>query len=168
MISLHKVTKANSVVLENLFQFFCHDLDGHCEPLPMKDGRYVVENFSLYYTHPRMPSFLIHEDSLPVGFVVVTLPEFSPNNKVHCVQHLFVLKGHRRRGGASATMTSIFNRFPGQYYISQAAENAPSIKFWQALYATLGIEYQDAVEGEGLDRVRVQRFTVQPMPKTAP
>ena len=58
MISLDKVTEANSAVLGNLFQFFCHDLAGVDEPLPMKDGRYVIEHFGLYYTRPGMESFL--------------------------------------------------------------------------------------------------------------
>ena len=158
MISLRKVTRANGAVLQNLFQFFCHDLAGVDEPLPMKNGRYVLENFSLYYTHPGMESFLICEGESPVGFVVVSVPPHFMD--AYCVQHLFVLNGHRRKGIATEAVTSVFRRFRGAYRVGQPFEYEPSIEFWKTVYAKEGITYRDAIEGEGLDKERVQRFVV--------
>ena len=130
MISLEKVTEANSAVLGNLFQFFCHDLADNDEPLPMKEGRYVVEHFALYYTHPGMQSFLICEDESPVGFVVLSVPPHFMD--VHCVQHLFVLNGHRRKGIAMEAATRVFRMFPGAYRVGQAYDNEPAVEFWRA------------------------------------
>jgi predicted acetyltransferase len=160
MISLEKVTEANAQVLANLFQFFCHDLAGVDEPLPMNDGRFVVEHFDVYYTHPGMQSFLIRTDALPIGFVVVSVPPHFMD--VHCIQHLFVLNGHRREGVASDAMREVFRRLPGAYRVGQPFEHAMSIEFWKTLYATEGITYDETVEGEGLDKERVQRFVVTP------
>ena len=159
MTSLKKVTEANSAVLENLFQFFCHDLADVDEPLPMKDGRYVLEHFSVYYDHPGMKSFLISDGESPVGFVVVSVPPHFMDT--YCVQHLFVLNGHRRKGIAAEAMTHVFRMFPGAYRVGQSFENEAAVEFWKTLYAKEGISYQETVEGEGLDRERVQRFVVQ-------
>jgi predicted acetyltransferase len=158
VISLEKVTEANSAVLENLFQFFCHDLADLDEPMPMKDGRYVVEHFSVYYSHPGMESFLICDDESPVGFVVVSVPPHFMD--VYCVQHLFVLNGHRRKGIAAAAMSSVFRVFPGVYRVGQAFDNEAAVAFWRVLYAKEGIAYQETIEGDGLDKERVQRFEV--------
>jgi predicted acetyltransferase len=158
MISLVKTTEANSAVLDNLFQFFCHDLADLDDPMPMKDGRYVVDHLSVYYTHPGMESFLINEDDLPVGFVVVSIPPHFMD--VHCVQHLFVLNGHRRKGIAAEAVTNVFRMFPGGYRVGQAFDNEPAVAFWKMLYATEGIMYTETIEGEGLDKERVQRFEI--------
>ena len=158
MISLQKVTAANAVVLRNLFQFFCHDLAAVDEPMPMKNGRYVVEHFRLYFTHPGMESFLICQGESPVGFVVVSVPPHFMDR--YCVQHLFVLNGYRRNGIATEAMTAVFSMFPGQYRVGQTFGYEPAIAFWKTLYASTGITYQDAVEGEGPDKERVQRFVV--------
>ena len=158
MISLTPVTEANSTVLGNLFQFFCHDLAAVDEPQPMEDGRYVVEHLSVYYEHPGMKSFLIHDDDLPVGFVVVSVPPHFMD--VYCVQHLFVLNGYRRNGIAAEAMRRVFRQFPGAYRVGQSFENEPAIEFWKTLYANEGITYEEAVEGEGVDKERVQRFVI--------
>ena len=158
MISLTKVTGANGVVLENLFQFFCHDLAAVDEPLPMENGRYLVEHFSVYLTHPGMESLLICDGASPVGFVVVSVPPHFMDT--HCVQHLFVLNGHRRKGIATEAVTTVFRRFPGEYRVGQPFDHEPSVAFWKTLYTKERIDYQESAEGEGLDRERVQRFTV--------
>lgn len=159
MISLKKVTRANAAVLRNLFQFFCHDLAGLDEPLPMKNGRYVVKHFPWYYTHPGMKSFLICDGPSPVGFVVVSVPpHFGARN---CVQHLFVLNGHRRKGIATEVMTTVFRRFRGPYRVGTPFENLPAIAFWKRLYAAHRLEVSEAIEGEGLEKERVQRFVIQ-------
>ena len=157
MISLETVTEANAGVMANLFQFFCHDLAAVDEPMPMKDGRYVVEHFSLYYSHEGMKSFLICDGESPVGFVVVSAPPHFMDT--YCVQHLFVLNGHRRKGIAADAVAQVFRKFPGAYRVGQPFDH-DSIEFWKALYAKEGITYDDAVEGEGLDKERVQRFVV--------
>ena len=158
MISLEKVTEATGVVLGNLFQFFCHDLASVDEPMPMKDGRYVVDHLSLYYTHPGMESFLVREGESPVGFVVVSVPPHFMD--VYCVQHLFVLNGHRRKGIAMEAIAAVFRMFPGAYRVGQPYGHEQSIEFWKTVYAKEGISYEETVEGEGLDKERVQRFVV--------
>jgi predicted acetyltransferase len=157
-ISLRKATESDATLLGNLFQFFCHDLAGVDEPMPMADGRYVVDHLSLYYTHPGMETMLICEGDAVVGFVVVSVPPHFMDT--YCVQHLFVLNGHRRKGIASDAMRMVFGKFPGPYRVGQPYEHASSIDFWKTLYANEGIEYQETVEGEGLDKERVQRFVV--------
>jgi predicted acetyltransferase len=158
VISLIEVTESNSGVLANLFQFFCHDLAAVDEPQPMQNGRYVVEHISIYHEHPGMKSFLICDEELPVGFVVVSVPPHFMDT--YCVQHLFVLNGRRREGIASDAMTEVFRKLPGAYRVGQPHEHQMSIEFWKTLYAKEGITYEDAVEGEGLDKERVQRFVV--------
>ena len=158
MATLRRVTEQDAPVLDNLFQFFCHDLAAVDEPMPMADGRYVVEHLSVYYTHPGMQSFLIDDGDAPVGFIVVTTPPHFMD--VHCVQHLFVLNGHRRKGIATQAVTSAFRMFPGEYRVGQPFEHQSSIEFWKRLYAKEGITYRETTEGEGLDKELVQRFTV--------
>ena len=160
MVSLARVTDGEAEVLRNLFQFFCHDLAAFDEPQPMHDGRYVVDHFDVYLTHPGMASFLICDDGAPVGFVIVSLPPHFMN--VHCVQHLFVLNGHRRKGLAGAAMSSVFRAYPGEYRVGQPFDHDASTAFWRALYAREGIAYDESVEGEGFDKERVQRFVVGP------
>lgn len=159
MITLTKLTSENASVMENLFQFFCHDLAAVDEPQPMENGRYVIEHFNVYYSHPGMESFLICDEESPVGFVVVSLPPHFMD--VYCVQHLFVLNGHRRQGVAREAMAAVFRRFPGAYRVGQPFEHELSIGFWKTLYAEEGITYQESVEGEGLDKERVQRFVIE-------
>ena len=158
MISLKPVTDANADVLANLFQFFCHDLAAVDEPMPMKDGRYVVDHFSVYFTHPGMKSFLVCAGEDPVGFVVVSVPPHFMD--ANCVQHLFVLNGHRRRGIASQTMAEVFRMLPGAYRVGQTFGYEPAIEFWKTVYADHGIAYEESIEGEGFDKERVQRFVV--------
>lgn len=158
MISLEEVTEERSGVMLNLFQFFCHDLAAVDEPMPMTDGRYVLDHFSVYTTHPGMASFLISDDGVLVGFVVVSVPPHFMD--VHCIQHLFVLNGHRRKGIATQAVDEVFRRFPGAYRVGQPFDHAQSVGFWQTLYERSGITCEDAVEGEGRESERVQRFTV--------
>ena len=158
MISLRKVTNENGAVLQNLFQFFCHELAVYDNTVPMKDGRYVLEGFHRYYTDPSLHSFLICAGESTVGFVVVS---WSSKTRSHIVQHMFVLNGHRRQGIATAAMTAVFERFRGPYRVGQIANHQDSILFWKALYAKRRIDYQDAIEGEGLDKELVQRFVIE-------
>src|SRR5688500_3469332 len=102
MASLQRVTDEHATVLGNLFQFFCHDLAAVDAPAPIAEGRYVLALLSVYWTHPGMESFLILDGKSPVGFIVVTTPPHFMD--VHCVQHLFVLTGHRRKGVAGAAV----------------------------------------------------------------
>src|SRR5688500_9013205 len=126
MISLTKVTRANSATLRNLFQFFCHDLAGTGDDgPPMKNGRYLFEKFSVYYTHPGMRSFLIREGAATVGFVVVSVPPYFMTDNSHCVQHIFVLNGHRRKGIAAEAMKQVFRKFPGKYRVGQPVAHTP-------------------------------------------
>ena len=79
-----------------------------------------------------MESFLICEDESPVGFIVVSVPPHFMD--AYCVQHLFVLNGHRRKGIATAAVTKVFRRFRGAYRVGQPFEHEPSIEFWKTVY----------------------------------
>jgi len=130
------------------------------EPLPMADGRYVIEHFDIYVSHPGMATMLICDDDEVIGFVIVSVPPHFMD--AYCVQHLFVLNGHRRRGAATEAMRAVFRSMPGEYRVGQPFEHAESIAFWKRLDKTELIEYAETVEGEGLEKELVQRFAVGP------
>jgi Predicted acetyltransferase len=81
-------------------------------------------------SHP----LIILKDEQPVGFALVSRPPRNRREQFdYCMAEFFVVASARRRGVGRDAAHLIFNRFAGNWLITEFAYNKAAVAFWRAI-----------------------------------
>ncbi len=160
-VTLEPATAAARSIISNLMELYLYEfsaVDGR--PIG-EDGCYGYATLDAYWSEAGRYPFLIKVDGRLAGFALVMeqriLDGHSPG---HLIAEFFVLRAYRRRGVGASIAAELFDRFPGPWWVSEHAGNAPALAFWRTVIGRYtGNVYQEEtwVEPDGTPCV-AQRF----------
>jgi predicted acetyltransferase len=128
-IELHAAQRDELETIENLMQFYIYDFS---EWLPLKLGDHGFFNIQPkldYWRNPTTRPFLITVDGELAGFVTVD-NETHIVGAEHNIGYFFVSRRFRGQGVAKFVVSTLLNRFPGQWQIFHIDANQPARLFW--------------------------------------
>lgn len=118
-------------VLENLFEFYLHDMAEWFKFDQLPDGSYT-QSTERYWQDGRYV-YLLYAADIPVGFALVgpadTLPHTTDMNE------FFVVRRHRRAGVASEFAEDVWRRHAGNWLVRVYRANEPALPFWRKTIA---------------------------------
>jgi len=129
-IELTPASREEQPILANLLELYAHDFS-ELKPLRLgDDGRFGYEHLPLYWQDDNRFPFLVRNGGL-AGFVLVKRgSEVSADAAVWDMAEMFVVRGQRRRGVATAVAHEVWRRFPGPWEVRVMEVNVPAISFW--------------------------------------
>lgn len=106
-----------------------------------------------WFADDRSHPLLILKADQPAGFALVVRPQPLPPTQPHIdfrMSEFFVLAKHRRLGVGQEAATLIFNRFAGQWEVTEYLRNAGAVGFWRRVISayTQGKYSERIVDGE--------------------
>ena len=136
IITLHPAQRDDLDTVNNLMQFYLHDLS---EWLPLKlahHGFFPNQLEESYWRHPATQPFLIHVDDELAGFIIVDNQTHLPNAE-HNISYFFLARRWRGQGVAQFVVSTLLRRILGQWQIFHIDANLPAKRFWAGLIPRL-------------------------------
>ncbi|MFF2092234.1 GNAT family N-acetyltransferase [Paenibacillus sp. NPDC058174] len=148
-IEVRLTDKNDAYIIKNMYPLYLHDLSGHYGLVPghtpNKHGiyedsdhyitlndQYQVQN--IWWEHPNaLFPYLIAADNRPAGFALIAAPPYCPPGADYFVNDFFMLQPFRGNGHAQIAITSLFQRFTGQWelYTNPSEKNGVGQSFWR-------------------------------------
>lgn len=125
------IKKHERPVLENLMQFYFYDFSAFNGADVTETGQFGEYPYtSLHWTEEnRHPYFIQHQGNI-AGFVLVSKIILDTRN-YYSISEFFVLKKFRKLGVGRKAAFSIFDRFTGEWEVTQIISNHPAQAFWR-------------------------------------
>ena len=155
-----KLIEANSEdknILENLFQYYLHDLSEYTENLGLEsDGRFDITDIELFITQDNLLPIKILLNNEIIGFIFL----IKGKTVDYVINDMFILRKFRSKGLGKVVTKIIFDQYKGSYVVMQLVNNKPAITFWHAIYHNSQIEYEENEMVSGEDLCLIQKFKV--------
>jgi predicted acetyltransferase len=127
-IDLELVTNHSRPVVENLVQFYIHDLSQFRFTRPDASGRFNHDDrYAIFFTDPDRCAYLFRDASGPVGFGLVR----GLSERRRLMAGFFVVRGVRRQNVGRVAALEMLRRHPGAWEIPFQEENAGAARFWR-------------------------------------
>lgn len=131
-IHLEKVSLEQKSVLANLMELYLHDFSEYDQSDVGPDGLFGFEYLDSYWTDTDRHAFIVYVKDHIAGFVLVNkIVILEENTGANSIAEFFIMRKYRRKGVGTQVATRILDMFPGQWEVSQVADNIPSTKFWK-------------------------------------
>lgn len=106
-----------------------------------------------WFADDRSHPLLILKDEQPAGFALIVRPPAMPQSRAvidHRMSEFFVLQKFRRLGVGRDAANLIFNRFAGQWEVTEYLRNAGAVSFWRRVIGlyTRGSYTERVADGE--------------------
>lgn len=128
---IQPVSITDKPVLRNLLELCHHDYSEYDNADVDEHGLFGYNYLDHYWTEPGRHAFLVRVDDRLAGFVLVRDVEDQHSSITHTIAEFFVMRKYRRQGIGRQVAWSIFDRFPGDWLVSQEEGNRPAQAFWR-------------------------------------
>ena len=166
--------RADQLFIERVHGDFVNDLAPDSTGVfPPLAGLAIVEgddDLQRWLADPQahLLTILLHKQ--PAGFAVVSIrrgsgPPGEATNPFRMTE-FFIARPLRRRGVGRAAVRLLFDRFAGEWLVTQSRRNAPAVAFWRRVIAQYsGGRYQERVGGDEIhQRLRTGTEPSGPVP----
>lgn len=119
-------------ILRNLMELYQYDFSefDSADLSPM--GIYDYPYLDHYWTEPDRSPFLVRVNNMLAGFVLVSRYNYFTGDKDSWVlSEFFIMRKYRHKGVGEFVAGQIFDRFSGDWQVSQIPENAEATAFWR-------------------------------------
>lgn len=112
-----------------LYQYDFSEFDGSDLGLM---GIYDYPYLDHYWVEPDRAPFLVRVDGNLAGFVLVARFNYLTGQKdAWVLAEFFIMRKYRHQGVGEYVARFIFDRYPGNWQVSQINENSPATVFWR-------------------------------------
>jgi predicted acetyltransferase len=131
-ITIDKVLIEEKQVLGNLFEFYNYEFSKYLDSLELQDdGRFGFEPLDSYLSEPHFYPYFIRVNNRLAGFVIVK-SEDKNGVSFNSIEQFFVMKKYEGKGIGKYVAKEIFDRFPGEWKVTQVQKNYPAQAFWRS------------------------------------
>jgi predicted acetyltransferase len=168
--------RADQLFIERVYGDFVNDLAPDSTGVfPPLAGLAIVEgddDLQRWLADPQVHLLTILLHKQPAGFAVVSIrrgsgPPGEAANPFRMTE-FFIARPLRRRGVGRAAVRLLFDRFAGEWLVTQSRRNAPAVAFWRRVIAQYsGGRYQERAGGDEIQqRLRTGTAPSGPVPET--
>ena len=141
-MTLRKADARDARLIENLFNLYRNDLSPYAPEFRGLDGEGYFEwgiSEQLLPFGDGVETYIISEDGLNLGLIVVTDARYAPEDCAWRFQELYLIRPARGKGLARQAALTLLNERPGRWCLSVYDLNVPARRFWESLIAERGI-----------------------------
>lgn len=129
-IEIIETTIADRPLMTNLYQYYMYDFSDLIDDMDLlEDGRYSIDDLGGYWVNPWNHVFLLKVDDKIAGFALVDEPNDA--GKFIDMAEFFILRKFRKSGIGEYFARQMFDRFRGQWRVSEIHTNTGAIAFWR-------------------------------------
>jgi predicted acetyltransferase len=168
--------RADQLFIERVYGDFVNDLAPDSTGVfPPLAGLAIVEgddDLQRWLADPQVHLLTILLHKQPAGFAVVSIRRGSgrPGEATNPFRmtEFFIARPLRRRGVGRAAVRLLFDRFAGDWLVTQSRRNVPAVAFWRRVIAQYsGGRYQERADGDEIhQRLRTGTASSGPVPET--
>lgn len=131
MIRIIEATQEDEQSLHNIMQFYIYEFSKYITVIKFEsDGRFKPFDLSPYWTEDNLHAYFIkYEDEL-IGF---TLVEQQIAANPNTIREFFISQKFNGKGFGKQAALHLFNRFPGDWKITQIEKNERAKQFWRGV-----------------------------------
>lgn len=126
-VTVRRVSRADRLAVDRLFQLFLHDLSEFQGRLPNSSGRFPHDWVNNAFDDPAWAGYLLTVGENPVGFSLVR----ALDQERRILNSFFVVRGMRRRGIGLASALAVLGCHPGKWDVAFQDANQAAAAFWR-------------------------------------
>jgi predicted acetyltransferase len=131
-LSIARIGQEAAPILENLFEFYLHDMAEWFRFDVGADGRYGYDLSRHWERGDKI--YLARVGGAPAGFALVgPAPEWLNDPTARDVEEFFVVRRHRHSGLADTLARTIWDAEPGRWRVRVFEGNVPAVPFWRRI-----------------------------------
>jgi predicted acetyltransferase len=130
-VKLTEATLNEKEIIRNLMQYYFYDFSEFNDADVLANGQFGEYPYlDQYWDEPQRTPFIFTYQEKYAGFVLVRNVE-DEEKSFYSIAEFFVMKKYRHSGLGRTTAFQIFDRFEGEWEVSQIERNQPARKFWR-------------------------------------
>ncbi|SFA72440.1 MULTISPECIES: GNAT family N-acetyltransferase [unclassified Bacillus (in: firmicutes)] len=131
MIRLIEAKKEDEKYLHNIMQFYIYEFSKYIPSIKFEsDGSFKTFDLSSYWAEDHLFAYLIKYDDELIGFSLV---EKQIGTTPNTIREFFISHKFAGMGFGKQAALHLFNRFPGDWKITQIEKNEKAQKFWRSV-----------------------------------
>jgi predicted acetyltransferase len=115
-------------ILQNMFEFYDYEFSQYLNFEVNKEGLFRRAPVSEYLSNDEYHSFFIKSAERLLGFVILKI---TNNKSSFEIEQFFILKKYNGKGIGKQAAIKIFDRFKGNWKVTQVERNYPAQAFWR-------------------------------------
>jgi predicted acetyltransferase len=159
-VEVVRATAGEASVLDNLMQLYLYEWSDISAQEIGEDGRFAYRYLPQYWTDSGRYPFLIQVDGHLAGFALIVKRDLiEPGCLGHAVAEFFVLRAYRRKGVGEQAARTLFEMFPGHWWVGELVQNTAAQAFWRRVIGsyTAG-NFDERTESDRGEQAVVQTF----------
>lgn len=125
-----RVDQRAAPVLQNLYEFYCHDMSQWIDVDTNTSGRFD-HDLNECWTDDKA-TFIAYSGKLPIGFAIVQqTKKLSALSSDYDLKEFFVLRKFRQTGASGELAKKVWQRFLANWTVRVIKDNRPALKFWR-------------------------------------
>jgi predicted acetyltransferase len=130
-VEIQPASVEDKPVLQHLLQLCLHDYSEFNGQDINEHGLFDYPYLDYYWTEAGRYPFLVRVERKLAGFVLVRQLETGGHKPLWQMAEFFILRKYRRQGIGRSVVHQVFERFEGQWEITQEEGNLPAQSFWK-------------------------------------
>jgi len=118
-------------ILRNMFEFYDYEFSQYLNFELNKEGLFRKAPVTEYLSNDEFNSFFIKSDGTLLGFVIVKMTNSNPSKPSFEIEQFFILKKYNGKGIGKQAAIKIFDRYKGNWKVTQVERNYPAQAFWR-------------------------------------
>lgn len=165
-LTISPVPEEDKSVLQHLMELYTYEFSVFEDLDVNAHGVYGYEYLDHYWTEEWRHPFLIRHENRLAGFILIREMGEKDGVKVYSMAEFFILLKYRRLGLGRQAAFFAFDRFPGNWHVSEVECNLGAQAFWRKVIGEYtGGNYQEEWRWKDERRILVQTFSsVKPQP----
>lgn len=129
-IYMEEVLLNEENILLNLFEFYDYEFSQYLNFDVNEEGVFRKAPVAKYMSDDKYSAFFIKSDEALLGFVIV---KKSDDKRAFEMEQFFILKKYNGKGIGKQAAINIFDRFKGDWKVTQIEKNYPAQAFWKSV-----------------------------------
>jgi predicted acetyltransferase len=160
-IEIQEVAQEDKPVLRALMELYQYDYSEFSGDDVSDHGQFGYRYLDQYWTEEGRQPFVVRLDGKLGGLVLVRSYLTDSGQTGHVIAEFFIMRKYRRQGVGRRVAHMMFDRFPGEWSVSQEDINPTAQRFWrQVIGEYTGGKYTE-IHLEDRGRTE-QHFTARP------
>lgn len=131
-------------VLSQMMELYNYDFSEFSNEDINEYGYFGYSHIDAYWNEEDRYPFFIRIAGKLAGFVLIrSCREYSDLKSPHNIAEFFVMKKYRRHGVGKCAAMKVFDYFPGDWEVSQWANNLSAQSFWKSVISAYTSDQYD-------------------------
>lgn len=134
-VEVRRASIGEKLIMRHLMQLYSYDFTEFDGVDADEYGLYRYDYLDHYWTEEKRLPFLVRVAGNLAGFALVKKERKDDGSPYTYMAEFFIMKKYRGQGIGQAVAFQLFDLFPGEWQVSEIAQNYPAQAFWRKIIA---------------------------------